>query len=114
MTIATKNRKGEMGPEQVKTLDRVAPGVTIITTDANASLALTDKSIKHTGTLTASRTLSLPSGAVPGQVIHVIRLGAGVGSLEVGSLTSLSVRQWCDVTWDGSAWYVSAWGTTPA
>jgi Pectate lyase superfamily protein len=63
-------------------------------------------------TLTANRTITLSTtSAVNGARFRVRRLGGGAFTLDVGGLKNLSISQWCDVEYDGSAWILSAYGT---
>jgi hypothetical protein len=87
-----------------------------IATDANAALtAASSRHIRHTGTLTAARNLTLPTtGAlVAGRTRHLItRSGSGAFNLNVGTgpLKALATNTWCEVVWDGAAWYLAAYG----
>jgi hypothetical protein len=84
----------------------------------DAAVALTSSSsryIRHTGTLTAARNMTLPTtGLVAGRTRHTItRTGGGAFNLNVGTgpLKALSTNQWCEVVWDGAAWYLAAFGS---
>jgi hypothetical protein len=62
--------------------------------------------------LTANRTITLSTtGAVNGDTFRIVRSGAGAFTLTVGSIYTLVVPGWVDVTYDGSAWVVTAWGS---
>lgn len=65
-------------------------------------------------TLTAARTITLATtNAVRGSTLRVTRTGGGAFALNVGTgpLKALQTNQWCEVTFDGAAWYLSAYGT---
>jgi hypothetical protein len=65
----------------------------------------------HTGTLTATRTLTLATGtAYIGARYKVTRLGAGAFDLSVGGLINLRQNQWAEVIFDGSSWLLIAAG----
>lgn len=89
-------------------------GQLTIATDANATLTVgsTAPFVKHTGTLTADRTLTLSTtGASSGDWFEITRTGTGAFNLIIGSaLKNLAVNTWCRVAFDGAAWYLSAYG----
>lgn len=63
--------------------------------------------------LTADRVVTLnTTGAAEGDHFRVVRTGSGAFSLNVGTgpLTALDPDEWCDVTFDGSAWVLSGRG----
>ncbi|MFA4893565.1 hypothetical protein [Brevundimonas sp.] len=63
--------------------------------------------------LTANRTVSLSTvGAVKGDCFRLVRTGGGAFNLNVGSgpLKSLSSGQWCEATYTGTAWELTAGG----
>ena len=86
------------------------------TISTNAAVTLYNHeapNVRHTGTLTANRAVTLSTaGARSGQKINITRTGTGAFTLDVGTgpLKSLSTNQWCEVTFDGSAWYLSRYG----
>jgi hypothetical protein len=87
----------------------------------NADFTLTPGSspqrTRHTGTLTANRAVTLSTtGAIQGQMFRVSRSGSGAFSLNVGTgpLIALATNQWCEVVYDGTAWYMSAYGPLAA
>ena len=87
------------------------------TVDTDAGLVLTYPEsaprIRHTGTLTADRTVTLSTrGAFPGATFVITRTGGGNYRLNVGDgpLKSLAPNTWCEVTFDGEAWYLSRSG----
>jgi hypothetical protein len=88
-------------------------GQATVASDANYTVTwfTSKKYQKHTGTLTANRTVTLSTtGAVPGATFRFTRTGGGAFTLSIGGLKSLATNTWCDVTFDGSAWYLSASG----
>lgn len=91
------------------------PGIETITLDANFTLqfGVDNESIRHTGTLTADRTIALSvSNIKPGAKFRITRLGSGF-LLNVSTLASLSQNDWVDVEWDAvnSAWQLIGRGT---
>ncbi|MER9628387.1 hypothetical protein [Mesorhizobium sp. M0296] len=85
-----------------------------IATDVNVTLLPANNSpeVRHTGTLTANRTLTLSTtGALAGKTrFKVTRTGAGAFNLSVGGLKDLVQNTWCEVVYDGAAYYLSAYG----
>jgi hypothetical protein len=68
----------------------------------------------HTGTLTADRAVTLSTtGAFNGLAYKITRTGGGAFNLTVGTgpLKALATGQWCEVVFDGTAYYLSAYGT---
>jgi hypothetical protein len=66
--------------------------------------------------LTTDRTVTLPLiGVVNGAAFRIIRAASSTGafSLNVGAgpLKALDAGQWCEVTYDGSAWILTAFGS---
>jgi len=92
-----------------------AVGVTTISTDAAATLTFgsTKSTVRHTGTLTADRTLTLSTVAQEGAKFRVTRTGSGAFNLSVGGLKNLVQNSWCDVEWNAgtNAWILTAAGT---
>lgn len=85
-----------------------------IATDANFTLTphTSPERTRHTGTLTADRTITLSTtNAQAGQEFTITRTGAGAFNLIVGGLKNLATGQWCRVTYDGAAWYLSEFGS---
>lgn len=67
----------------------------------------------YTGTLTADRTITLSTtNAVAGMTWKIVRTGAGAFVLNVGTgpLKALAQNTWCEVTYNGSAWALTAYG----
>jgi hypothetical protein len=85
-----------------------------VTTDVNFTLtALVSPPVtRHTGTLTANRTVSL-AGGYKGARFRVARSGAGAFNLNVAasSTKALATGQWVDVENDGTAWQIVASGS---
>ena len=85
-----------------------------VATDAAFTLTpVTDAAnIRHTGTLTADRTITLSTtNAYAGATFRVTRTGSGAFNLSVGGLKNLATNSWAEVVYDGSAWYLAAYGT---
>lgn len=64
--------------------------------------------------LSAGRTITLPAtGMVNGAKYRVVRTAAATGAfnLSVGGLKNLTAGQWCDVEYNGSAWFLTAFGS---
>jgi hypothetical protein len=86
-----------------------------IATDAAFTLTpgTSPEETRHTGTLTANRAVTLSTtGAYAGERFKITRTGGGAFTLDIGTgpLKSLATNQWCEVTYDGTAWYLSAFG----
>jgi hypothetical protein len=83
-------------------------GVTVISTNANATLTpnQTLPDVIHTGTLTAARSITLATtNAVAGKTRwKIARTGGGAFDLNVGGITTLATGQWCEVVYDGTAY----------
>lgn len=65
--------------------------------------------------LTANRAVTLSTtGAKAGSAFHIVRQAGATGAstldVGVGPLKSLAVSQWCDVEYDGAAWFLSRFG----
>lgn len=73
---------------------------------------LTDAvNIQHTGTLVVDRTVTLSTtNARPGDEFNITRTGSGAFNLSIGGLKNLVTNTWCRVVYDGSAWYLAAYG----
>lgn len=86
-----------------------------LATDANFTLTPGTSPVltRHTGTLTADRTVTLSTtGAIEGQRFRITRTGGGAFVLNVGTgpLKALATNQWLEVVYNGTAWYLSAYG----
>jgi hypothetical protein len=84
---------------------------TFLGSDASVTLAASARTVVHGGTLTAGRTLTLPSSAALGTEIKVMRYGAGAFNLSIGGLKNLTTNTWCIVVYNGSGWELWANGT---
>ncbi len=68
---------------------------------------------RHTGVLNADRAVTLSTtNAAAGMSFLLTRTGAGAFNLNVGTgpLKALATNTWCQVVYDGSAWYLAAYG----
>lgn len=86
-----------------------------VSADANFVLSHQESAprIRHTAVLTAHRTATLSTrGAAPGASFIITRTGSGGFELRVGEgpLKALKPNTWCEVTFDGEAWYLSRSG----
>jgi hypothetical protein len=86
--------------------------------DVNVTLQsrLSAPTSRFTAPLTTNRTVTLnTTGAIAGSKFRIVRdaLATGASALNVGSgpLKALAVGQWCDVEYDGSSWFISAFGS---
>lgn len=64
--------------------------------------------------LTADRTVTLSTtGAWEGATFRIVRPSAGAFNLNVGTgpLKALAANQWCDVSYTGSTWVLTAFGS---
>lgn len=87
----------------------------VINTDADVTLtAGTDaERIRHTGTLTANRAITLATaGVAAGAVFRITRTGGGAFNLNIGTgpLKALATNTWATVIYDGAAWYLAEYG----
>ena len=92
---------------------RMSPGQQTITTDANITLTplVSAEEQRHTGTLTANRTVTLSTtNAYPGARFRVVRTGGGAFALSVGGLKSLTTNCWAEPVYNGTSWYIGAYG----
>lgn len=65
---------------------------------------------KHTGTLTADRALTLSTtGAYAGARFRLTRTGGGAFNI-THALKNLATNTWAEFIYDGSAWYLAAYG----
>jgi hypothetical protein len=66
---------------------------------------------KNTATLTADRLVTLATKtAAEGDYFKITRSGSGAFNLSIGGLKNLATNTWCEVRYDGSAWYLAAYG----
>lgn len=94
-------------------LQAALSGHRLISTDAGGSLTVgTDPwRVRHTGTLTADRTITLnTAGAVAGATFRITRTGGGAFNLSIGGLKNLATNTWAAVVYDGAAWYLAEYG----
>ena len=71
----------------------------------------TEHTLHFTVAFTTNRTLTLDTAtAYKGQMFRVAKIATDAYSLSVNGLRSLVTGQWCDVTYNGSAWVVSGFG----
>lgn len=110
-------RNTDVGPAML-TMVNGRPVVTSQTVSTDVAFTLTPgtspESTKHTGTLTANRAVTLSTtGAITGERFVITRTGSGAFTLDIGTgpLKSLSTGQWGEFTYDGSAWYLSRFGS---
>lgn len=65
---------------------------------------------RHTGTLTAARACTLgTSGAIAGQRKRLTRSGGGAFNITFAG-KSMATGTWAEAVYDGSAWYLAAYG----
>lgn len=90
--------------------------VAISADEGNNSSTLTPRQNEITNiwntTLTADRTVTLSTtGALPGDRFEIIRTAAATGDFKLnvgtGPLAVLAAGEWCEVTYDGSAWVLT-------
>lgn len=90
-------------------------GYAAIATDADATLTVGTNAerVRHTGTLTAIRAITLATaGAVTGSTFRITRTGGGAFNLNVGTgpLKALATNTWATFIYDGAAWYLAEYG----
>jgi hypothetical protein len=86
----------------------------VASTDQTLSIGGSAKTINVTGALTTNVTYTLPtSGGINGERFRIVRSTSATGAftIDVGGLKSLSAGQWCDVEYNGSTWYLTAFGS---
>lgn len=97
-------------------------GVQQVTTVGDAAATLTPRSSKPVQRwntpLTADRAVTLATTAgtvIEGDSFRIIRTAAATGAFNLnvgtGPLKALAAGQWCVVRFDGSAWYLEAFGS---
>lgn len=87
----------------------------VVITDADVTLTVgTDaERIRHAGTLTADRAVTLATaGVAAGAVFRITRTGGGAFNLNVGTgpLKALATNTWATFVYDGAAWYLAEYG----
>jgi hypothetical protein len=90
---------------------------TIVASAVNPAFTLTPASSPYhtlySGTMTATRPVTLSTTlATIGMTYRITRTAGGAFDLTVGTgpLKTLTPNTWCDVTFDGTAYYLSAYG----
>lgn len=94
---------------------QIKGGYEAVATDAAATLTVgaNAENVKHTGTLTADRAITLSTtNAFAGARFRITRTGGGAFNLNVGTgpLKALITNTWAEFIYDGSAWYLAAYG----
>lgn len=94
---------------------RAIDGYALVNTNTDFTLQhlVNANRIRHTGTLTAHRAVTLSTtGARAGASFRITRTGSGAFNLNIGSgpLKALVQNTWCEVVYDGTAWYLAAYG----
>lgn len=85
-----------------------------VSSDVDYNLTVLVAAVQHrnTATLTANRTINLlTTNAYSGARFKITRTGAGAFNLSVGGLKNLAQNTWCEVVYDGAAWYLAEYGT---
>ena len=87
----------------------------LTTINTNAAFTLTPyvhaEEVRHTGTLTADRALTLSTtGVRAGAKFRLTRTGGGAFNI-THALKNLATNQWAEFCYDGSAWYLAAFGS---
>lgn len=109
--IANRNRAGLMGPEHVRQVEMLSSYATVTTDAAETIGVTTGRFIRHTGTLTADRILTLSTTAAEaGSALRVTRTGGGAFNLSIGGLKNLATNTWAEAVFDGAAWYLAGHG----
>jgi hypothetical protein len=81
--------------------------------DFTLQVRVDPEEIRHTGTLTAARTVALSTtDAHAGARFRIVRHGGGAFALDVGGgpLRTLATGDWAEFVFDGTDWYVAAGG----
>lgn len=89
------------------------PTYATVATDADFTItrAASFNYVRHTGTLTANRAVTLDTtGAVAGDMVTLTRTGIGIFTLTFAG-KALALNNWATAVFDGSAWYLAADGT---
>jgi len=93
-------------------------GVTADAGDAAKTLQarLNEETQVWNAPLTVDRAVTLSAtGAYAGAKFHIVRTAAATGAFNLnvgtGPLKALTAGQWCDVTYNGSAWALTAFGS---
>lgn len=92
----------------------VKPGNAAVSTQTTATP--TNRTIIFNSAITADRAVTLNTGSdyKDGDSYHIIRTAAATGAFNVnvgtGPLKALAAGTWCIVTYDGSTWFLTAYG----
>lgn len=83
-----------------------------VSTDADFTVTPSARGdyVRHTGTLTANRMVTL-SVAPIGSTVRFLRTGSGAFNLSIGGIKNLTTGTWCEIIFTGSVWVVSGYGT---
>ncbi len=103
------------GANALISASRLKGGYLAIATDADATLTVgtSAENVRHTGTLSADRAITLSTtNAFSGARFRITRTGGGAFNLNVGTgpLKALATNTWAEFIYDGSAWYLAAYG----
>jgi hypothetical protein len=88
--------------------------------NANAAITLISRRSEEVQiwntALTADRAVTLSTlNQTPGFTFRIVRTAAATGAFNLnvgtGPLKALTAGQWCDVTWNGSAWVLTGFGS---
>jgi hypothetical protein len=111
---ADSSQKMRYADGSTRRITQKAAVAATVNTDANFTLTPGTSQVytKHTGTLTADRTITLSTtNVVNGDKFVVFRTGSGAFNLSVGGLKNLATGQWAEVIYDGSAWGLAKFGS---
>ena len=109
----SRNLVDVLGGGNVVTAGDVASTLAVSGVRATSSL---DKSVLlYNAPITADRAVALTvAGAYAGMSWRIVRQAAATGAFNVnvgtGPLKALGIGDWCDVTFDGTAWVLTAFG----
>lgn len=83
--------------------------------DYTLTVLVDEPTQRHSGTLTADRTITLSAtGAYEGARFHIFRVGGGAFNLNVdggaGVLKALATDTWATFMYSGSSWNLIAYG----
>jgi hypothetical protein len=96
--------------------ERIQTGRMANVASANQTLTVggSARTINVTGPLTGNVVYTLSgTDAINGDRFRIVRATSATGAftIDVGGLKSLSVGQWCDIEYNGSTWYLTAFGS---
>lgn len=69
-----------------------------------------DLTIQYNTTLTANRTITLPSAMPSGSIVRVTRPATGAHNLSVNGVKTLTAGEWCMLQSNGNSWIEIAFG----